>query len=361
MSLLSQYLTRLLFVRFLLLLFGMGAFMMGLDLMVNANSVMADGDSALASLTRYILLRSPVIVSDLIKIAALLAGLLTLTFLIRHGELAAIWNSGVSQFGLLRRLIPLAVMLGALQFVIDDRVVPGSVEALSDWGVVDDVGGRDRKGATAVTWIHVGPDILRIPQTNIDPQGLRDFTLFERDANGNLQARLDVGEARYRNGNWELLDITERRVAGGPVRHEDRRDWTVDLDVESLQHVLVHPRNLSLGQILHFTGGDGQGTWAPYLYETWLYTKLSNCLVPFLMLFLSVTLAQQSQRAGRIEFLLLGGIVIGFSFFIFNGITLAMGEVGILPPLIASSTPLLVFAAVAASVAFWHELKKAPS
>lgn len=107
--------------------------------------------------------------------------------------------------------------------------------------------------------------------------------------------------------------------------------------------------------------GDGQGTWAPYLYQTWLYEKLTTCLVPLLMLLLSAALAQQIQRAGRLELLFLGGAAIGFAFFVFNGITLAMGEVGLLPPLLASLAPLVAFTAVAGSVIYWNELKKRPT
>ncbi|NIA71494.1 LptF/LptG family permease [Pelagibius litoralis] len=362
MSLLTRYLMRLLLIRFALLLCGLTAFLIGLDLMANANAVIAHDDGGVRALVRYALLRSPTIVSDLIKIATLLAGLLTLTFLIRHGELTAIWNSGVSQFGLVGRLIPLAVVLGGLQFVVDDRLVPASVDALREWGGVNDTGRPGPQKADGITWIHLGDDIVRIPSDNIGVDSLSDFTLFDRDTRGRLIARLDVGSARYHDdGTWQLFDITTMNSAGGRAVHEDTRDWLVDLDTSSLKHLLVHPRELSLSQTHRFTGGQGQGTWAPYLYETWLYAKLAQCLVPLLMLSLSVVLAQQSQRAGRLGILLLGGVAIGFSFFIFNGITLAMGEVGLLPPLIASGAPLAVFAMVAASIAYWYELKQRPA
>ncbi len=361
MSVLTRYLTRLILIRFALLLFGMTAFLLGLDLMVNANRVVDGESEPLSALTRYSLLRLPIVISDLIKIAALLAGLFSLMTLIRSSELTAIWNSGVSQFSLVRRLFPLIVLLGGLQFVVDDQLVPGRVSELQEWGVVQGLGKRDRNSSRDVLWIHVGNDILRIPSANIDAQHLRDFILFERNETGSLTAQLNVGEARYGNGTWQLLDITIRRASGGAVEREAMRNWPIQLDIASMQRLLVHPRNLPLSQIRRFTSGDGQGTWAPYLYETWLYERLINCLAPFLMLFLSVVLAQQSQRSGHIEFLLLGGIVIGFSFFIFSGVTLAMGEAGLLPPLLASSAPFLVFLTVAASIAFWHERKKTPA
>src|SRR3546814_6132160 len=73
--------------------------------------------------------------SDLIKVASLLAGLITFAGLIRHSELTAIWGAGVSQGGLFRHLLPIAALLGGLQFVVDDLAVPASADALTEWGV----------------------------------------------------------------------------------------------------------------------------------------------------------------------------------------------------------------------------------
>jgi lipopolysaccharide export system permease protein len=200
-----------------------------------------------------------------------------------------------------------------------------------------------------------------VPTENIRGDTLGAFTIFQRNAAGDLLGRLDVGSAHYAGGAWELRDITLTGGDGSAPRYEASRDWTIGLDPVSLGHLAAHPRHLSFDQIRRFADGDGQGTWAPYLYQTWLYEKLATCLVPLLMLLLSAALAQQTQRAGRLELLFLGGAVIGFTFFIFNGITLAMGEVGLLPPLLASLAPLVAFTAVAGSVIYWNELKKRPT
>ena len=359
MSTLAVYLSRMLLARFALLLFGLTAFLLALDLMANGNSILAKGDGADA-LLRYVALRSPIVVSDLIKISCLLAGLLTFASLIRHNELTAIWDAGVSQFGLFLRLLPLGVLLGGLQFAVNDLAVPVGVEGLRQWGIGDYGRPQDSDTTEGVTWIHVGTDIVRVPDTNIGESSLSDFIIFERDAAGTLLARLDVASARYVDGLWVLSDITLRSGDGSRLRSEARREWRIDLDPKSLQLLSAHPRHLAFDQIRRFANGDGQGTWAPYLYQTWLYEKLSACLVPLLMLLLSAALAQQSQRAGRVGLLFLGGITIGFAFFILNGVAVAMGEVGLVPPLLASASPVLAFTAAATSVIYWHELKHRP-
>jgi lipopolysaccharide export system permease protein len=359
MSLLAGYLSGLLLSRVILMLVGLTALILGLDLMVNAGSLMRS-HGGLEALGRYAALRTPIIVSDMIKIASLLAGLLTFAGLIRHGELAAMWIAGLSQLGLFRRLLSIGLLLGALQFAVDDLAVPDSVDALYAWGVGEYEKPRETGTEGGITWIHVGNDILRVPTENIRGDSLVDFSIFERNAEGDLLGRLDVASAHYAAGRWQLRDITITGVDGSAPRHEATRDWLIALDPESLRHLAAHPRYLPFDQIRRFAAGDGQGTWAPYLYQTWLYEKLTTCLIPLLMLLLSAALAQQTQRAGRLELLFLGGAAIGFAFFIFNGISLAMGEVGLLPPLLASAAPILAFAAIAGSVIYWNELKKRP-
>lgn len=359
MNTFGVYISRLLATRFVVLLVCLWAVLLGLDLMVNSNRLVAYGAGPF-DFIRYMLLRSPIIISDLIKIATLLAGLLTFATLIRHGELTAMWNAGVSQFGLFLRLLPLAVVLGGLQFAVDDFAVPVGFDGLRQWGIGEEDGPQEINNTEGVTWIHVGNDIVRVPTENIGEGALSNFTIFERDENGTLLARLDVAQARYADGVWQLSDITERSATDGSLGHSDRREWRISLDPQSLRNLSAHPRRLSFDQIRRFTGGDGQGTWAPYLYRTWLYEKISTCLVPLLMLLLCTALAQQSHRSGRIEVLLLGGVAIGFSFFIFNGIALAMGEVGLLPPAVASGAPLAALAALAFSVFYWYELKTRP-
>lgn len=360
MSTFAAYASRLVLARFVLILLGLTALLLGLDLMVNANSLLRKGEGADA-LLRYALLRTPTTLSELIKVASLLSGLLTFASLIRHSELTAIWDAGVSQFGLFRRLIPIGLLLGGLQFAVDNVAVPWGIEELREWGVGEFRRPHEGDATKGVTWIHVGTDIVRIPDKNIGEDSLENFVIFQRDDSGTLLARLDVASATYRDGVWVLREITSRSGSNGRVAREAQRNWHIDLDPASLHVLSTHPRHLSLDQVSRFADGDGQGTWAPYLYRTWLYEKLTTSLVPLLMLLLAAALAQQSQRSGRLGLLFLGGVAIGFAFFIFNGVSLAMGEVGLLPPLVASAAPLLAFIALAMSIIYWHELKRTPA
>ncbi len=354
--LLTRYLVRRTLGLFTIMLIGMCAFMLGLDLMVNANSVLAvETEGPEGGLLCYTALRFPIIASDLIKFAALLAGLLTFNALTRSGELAAISNAGVSQRGVMARLLPLGLLFAGLQFVVDDALVPTSQQSLREWGVVDDQDANTPVGTDEVVWVQVGNDIVRVPRANIADGGLSKFSIFERDQAGTLLAQLMVTEAWPHPDGWRLTGVTTRHVDDLRVRYDPVLVWDVDLDPQIFRDLLSPPRELSLGGLLRLYGDAVRGNWAPELYGTWAYARVADCLVPFLVLILSVVLARQSQRAGNAAILLLGGVIIGFGFFIFNGVTLAMGEAGLLPPLLAAGIPPSVLAIIAATGSVWRE------
>ena len=106
MRLIALYLTKLFLARFLLILAGFTVFILAVDLLENAEEAIEKTGGEVTGALYYAALRIPEVVSDFIHIAGLLAGLLTLTQLLRNSELTAIWNAGVSQFGMVRRLMP---------------------------------------------------------------------------------------------------------------------------------------------------------------------------------------------------------------------------------------------------------------
>ena len=360
MGVLTRYLTRLFSVRFILLLIGIAIFVLSLDLMTNAKKIMAKENGELLAVAKYAILRLPQILSEINKFACLLASLLTLTSLIRHNQLAPILSAGISQFGILQRLIPMAVLVGALQFGVSNGLAPDTNAMLRDWNVIPQGAvSRSRANlAISATWIRVGKDVVRIPNGAIGRLPLKNITIFERDGKGQLAARLDVAEAGHDGTSWTLIGVTRRQVDGEISTIDRILGWGAALKLAHLGQLIIHPRDLSFLQLLRFINAEAHGSWAPHLYQTWLQVKLATCFVPFLLIFLIIALSQRFQRTGHIEFLFVSGVALGFAFFIFNGVGLAMGEVGMVPPLVAGWAATAGFAALGGAIAFWHEVYK---
>lgn len=358
MHVLTRYLTLLYLTRFALLLFCIAAFILSLDLVTNADKVVENSDGDVFAVARYAALRLPQIVSDTIKYAGLFGALLTFMSLMRHNQLAPIWGGGISQFGIIRRLAPVVLAIGVLQFSVDEALVPGSNAALREWGVVeqDIAQKKDSKVATSATWLKVNNDIVRIPLGMAQKKTLHNFLIFQRNNEGHLVSRMDVSEAHRQGGKWILEGVTRRTLDATVTRIDRSEGWGAGFKPKDMDELTIHPRDLAFDRLWGFVTAKAHGTWAPRLYRTWLHVRIAACFIPLLMLFLVVALSQRFQRTGRTEFLFLVGLALGFVYFISDGIGLALGEVGLLPPVIAGWAATVGFAAIIGAIAFSREV-----
>jgi lipopolysaccharide export system permease protein len=351
MALFARYLNRLFLARFALMLAGLVALASLLDMMAHADEVVAGG-GALA-LWRYFALRLPVIVSKLLPFSVLIAALLTLVSLVRHGEIVVMLGAGVSPGRLVLAFVPAVGLLGAAHFWLDDAAVPSATAELRAWAVADygALAESDRR-----TWLREGNDVIRLGTLDADHSGrLTDVTIFQRDVEGILTARIDAATVVREAGAWVLYDVTRYDVAANTVETMARLPWAGRLRSDLLSTLMAHPRELSLGDVWRYLGAPEFGSRPLYVYETWFNRKLVVPLASLLMVLIAVPLSQRFQRHGGGATTLALGIAIGFCFFVFDGFALAVGEAGLVPPIIAAWAPTLAFAAVGAALGFYVE------
>ena len=189
-----------------------------------------------------------------------------------------------------------------------------------------------------------------------EKRSFSNFVIFQRNDGGRLVARLDVTAAQSEDAGWALNGITRRTIKSQMEKIDRLSGWGVGFRPKNIGELAIHPRDLAFHRLFSFVMVEAHGSWAPHLYETWLQVKVAVCFIPLLMIFLVVALSQRFQRTGRTEFLFLGGLALGFAFFISNGIGLALGEVGLLPPVIAGWAATAAFAAITGAIAFSREV-----
>ena len=149
-SIIGRYVGRIVLGRFVVLLLGLATLMMLLEFLADSDQVIAASDHAIRALALYMVLRLPAILAELIPVAALLAGLVSFTELARHSELTAIYAGGMSKMRLAGAVLPVACLIGGLQFAIEDQALPAASRQLRAWGVGDY--NPERDGATE-TWL----------------------------------------------------------------------------------------------------------------------------------------------------------------------------------------------------------------
>lgn len=332
MTAIVRYLTSRYLFHLLLVLAALAALSLAFDLMEKGDQVLRADNGGVSALARYAGLRTPDVVAQMLPMACLLGGVVTMALLIRHAELVALWSTGISSLGIARALIPVAVALGAAQFMLDDLAVPKAADALRAWGVGNERDTVFAEDSDAV-WLMSGPNIVRVPRESGRAGQLFGITIFERDKDGALLRQIDAERADPAAEGWTLYGVQILNTGSAAVESLPGMNWPGRIDIGYLPLLAKKYRDLSISDMQVLIGNHGFGQQPPYLAKTWLYHRLTMLITPALMIGLVVALANWHSRSGTFGPMFLLSLGIGFGFLALDRMSLAMGESGLLPPL----------------------------
>jgi len=354
MSVLIPYISRIFATRFLTVLLGVTSFVVLLDLLSNGDEILEVASDRANGMVQYAYLRLPEILSQVIPFCVLIAALLTLAELIRHSELVAIRSLGLSQFSVFIAFAPCAMLIILGLVIVNEALIPRSVAALRAWGVGDYGKGLGAISLSeGVRWMRQGPHVIRVSGGPELDGRFGQILIFERDDEGQMVRRIEAAGADTRT--WTLYDVDVLSIASSTLESYDALVWPEYLRPADLIPSVTHPREMTLPDVARAVEYEGFGLRPLFLYETWFHKKIAAPAAVLLMILLAVPLAHRYQRAGAITWMLVAGITLGFVFFVFDGMVLAMGEAGLLPPALAAWVPTLVMALIAQGLMYHYE------
>lgn len=343
MSRIARYLVRLYLVRLAVVLLAVTGFALLFDLLDMGPRVIRRAGGSAWALLSYVPIRLPTLVTELLPMVVLVAGLLSASDLLRWRELVAMWGAGISRLGLLARLWPVALVVVGGKLLLDDLAVPATVPALRALGAADfKTVGLPTGG---VVWLKAGSDVLRLPADAAALGQPRDLLILRLDPQGRLVERIDAARADPGPEGWLLHEVVRRPAAARPSERLGTYLWPARIELEQVALMAKLPRELSIAQLLRVIGADGYGVGGTEGHRTWLQARLAGLLALWAMVALPFALVRRLARVGETFALFSKGLAIGFVHLIGNGLLLALGELGLLPPVLAAWTAPLLFAA----------------
>lgn len=355
MKTITLYMSRLFITRFALILLGVTAMVLTLDLVTYGEEINASQSDNPYALLTYAMLSIPGTVSKFYSLVVLIAILLALTELSRHNELVVIWSAGASQAQIFMALAPLAVILGLGHFLIDDQLAPRTSAALIEWGVGKFSSARYQRDLDAPVWMKSGDDIVRAGQRDENADVLKDIIIFRRAKDGLLTEQIEAERAQRQNDHWQLQHVRIYSGEDGSVISMPDMVYYGSLRSAVTGREKGDPTEMSLSQLFYFSQNAGFGVRPGYVYETWAHKRLTTMLTGLMALLIAVPIAHSFRRGGGFGVLFLFGIAIGFGYFIYTGVTLALGQGGILPPILAGWLAPLTLLTVSGMVALQFE------
>jgi lipopolysaccharide export system permease protein len=350
---LAFYMVRLFLTRSLAVLFALVLVLMTLDLLGEAGKILAVPGNGDAALWHYVALRIPLLISRFLPFSVLLGTLIAFVALNQNSEVVAMKAAGLSAHQILAPLIVASIAIAGLLFAFNEGVVVNSARVVDAWSDNDYKPVPPSSGLVSNVWLLRGGDLIRVGI--ISGQGsamtLHDVSIYDRSG-GVLQRLVNASSATAdpRGGGWLLRNVETYDANQNVVRHFPQMKGLAGVTTGQLTLAKVDPTELdywTLKQRIAELEAAGRQTDEA---RAGLAHKLSQPLSIVLMPLLAAIAAFGLARSGQVLLRAATGMALGFAYFVADNFSLAMGNAGAYPPLIAAWAPFFLFLLIGEAV-----------
>ncbi len=349
---LTIYLARMFAMRIIAVLAMLVLVLLMLDLLGKTGDILAAEGNGEAQLWQYAALRLPQLAARFLPYSVLLATIITLAGLNQNSEVIAMKAAGLSAHQILAPLLMIGLVVAAISFAFNERVVTRATATLKAWEAVDYGEIPEDPTTRGNVYFADGKDVLMADGAlgTGEDTFFRDVTFYERDANGMIVRQISAATASYAAPGWRMEDATAFTIASAQT--------------ERLAEVVVAP-GVELGQVeLGRVDADGEtlaqlsrsiaalqsaGRRTSELEAKWWH-KISGPLSALLMPLLGAVAGFGLARSGNLFLRAVIGMALGFAYFVVDNAALAVGSFGGYTPLIAAWAPFFLFLFVGETV-----------
>ena len=353
---LALYTVRLYVTRSVAVLVGLVLVLMMLDLLGESGKILAVEGNGDAELWRYVSLRIPLLVSRFLPFAVLLGTLIVFVGLNQNSEVVAMKAAGISAHQMLAPLVLVSIVFAGLAFAFNETVVVRSARTVTAWSDNDYRPIPPESGYLTNVWVVRGGDLIRA--RHVGGRGA-DFhaegvTVYQR-RNGALQRVIDAERADPQGGMWKLRDVRIYDAGMNLVTSTPEMTGLQGLTTEQLTLAKVDADQTSFFELREKIAAMEAAGKQTGEARAGLWHKISSPLSIVLMPLLAAVAAFGLARSGHVLLRASIGMALGFAYFVADNFSLAMGNVGAYPPLLAAWAPFFLFLLVGETVLIQSE------
>ena len=311
----------------------------------------------------YLLLKLPLMTSQLLPVAALAGVLLGMAMLNRSGELLALQGLGISRWEIAFPLLMIAGLLSMANFGLNETIVPAATRRSKY--LLDGVIHNDPYFNQSIiqNWVRTRDSFIGIQGYDLNRKRLVGIRVFQIGPQYALHAIYSATTADWNGTDWifsglKTLDVKRQpdqrqsaRQKPGSIGGAAAQAFHLDAKPGDFAFVILSPEEFSLSDLNAYIAKlrrNGLDPGSYFVDRDVKYALPFSCLVlVFCGLALSLDPVPRGTSAGR-GFIL--GLGVGLTYWIILGFTIAFGRSGILPPWLAAWLPNLLFSLLGASL-----------
>jgi lipopolysaccharide export system permease protein len=347
---LALYMVRLFVTRSLAVLIALVLILMTLDLLGESGKILAVPGNTDADLWRYAGLRLPILFARFLPFSVLLGTLIAFVGLNQNSEVVAMKAAGLSAHQILAPLVLASIAIAVGLFAFNELVVVNSTREVTAWSDNDYKPVPPSSGMVSNVWVMNGDDLVHAGIAGGRPFTAERIEIFDR-AGGILQREILAARALPRpGGDWLLQDVRIYDANMNVVRRLPQMAAVPGLTPNQLTLAKVEPLELPYWTLKKRIAELDAGGRPDDEARAGLAHKIAGPLSTLLMPLLAAVAAFGLARSGQVLLRAVIGMALGFAYFVVDNFSLAMGNAGTYPPLIAAWAPFLLFLLIGETV-----------
>jgi lipopolysaccharide export system permease protein len=347
----ALYTVQLFLTRSLAVLVSLVLILMTLDLLGESGKILAAPGNGDAELWRYVALRVPLLTSRFLPFSVLLGTLIAFAGLNQHSEVVAMKAAGMSAHQILAPLILASLGIAALAFAFNETVVVKAARTVTAWSDNDYRPIPPASDLLSNVWVLAGNDLVRARQVVGQGDQLRatGVTIYDREG-GTLRQVIDAARARPAGDAWLLENVRIYDTTMNMVVRKSRMVALQGVEPDRLTLAKVDPEQLDFFTLRERIGQLERAGRQADEARAGMWHKISGPLSTVLMPLLAAVAAFGLARSGQVLLRATIGMALGFAYFVADNFSLAMGNVGAYPPLLAAWAPFILFLLIGETV-----------
>ncbi len=338
------YTVKLFLTRSLAVLVALVLILMTLDLLGESGKILRVEGNGDAELWRYVMLRVPLLAARFLPFSVLLGTLIAFAGLNQHSEVIAMKAAGISAHQILAPLFVASLGIAALTFAFNETIVVKSARAVTAWSDNDYKPIPAESAIGSNVWLRQGDTLIRARYVGGRGAAFHaeQLTIYERQG-GILTRVVEAARAKPADGAWRLDDVRIYDAAMNLVRRRPTLTALEGIEPEQFTLARVDPDLVDFFTLRETIAQLDRAGRPSAEARAGLWHKISGPLSTMLMPLLAAVAAFGLARSGQVLLRAVIGMALGFTYFVADNFSLAMGNVGAYPPIIAAWAPFLLF------------------
>ncbi|MEO7277171.1 MAG: LPS export ABC transporter permease LptG [Sphingomicrobium sp.] len=350
---LAFYMARLFVTRTLAVLVMLVLVLMMLDLLGQAGKILAVPGNTDSDLWRYVILRLPPLISRFLPFSALLGTLIAFVTLNQNSEVVSMKAAGLSAHQILAPLILASVVMAAALFAFNELVVVKSARVVTAWSENDYKPIPPETGILSNVWLLQGDDLVHAGIVAGQAPHLTVQRVEVFDRSGGVLQRVITADRAVRQelpDDWLLHNVKVYDAGMNVIRRTPTLVAMIGITPNQLTLARVDPMALDYWTLRSRTAELAAAGRRTDEARAGLAHKISSPLSTVLMPLLAAIAAFGLARSGQVLVRAALGMALGFAYFVADNFSLAMGNAGAYPPLVAAWAPFVLFLLIGETV-----------